>query len=119
MNGENERPPFEAYVSPITKVTARDNNAVIMETSAPTPIMEQLWVLPEVAHLTPVILGGEPPDPRRIPAGCRFHPRRPALADGTAAAAGIAARCAAEALPVLPAASGHAAACLLPVSLTA
>ena len=38
-----------------------------------------------------IILVGETPDPRRIPAGCRFHPRCPALADGRAAAAGIAA----------------------------
>jgi len=26
------------------------------------------------------VLGGEPPDPTRIPAGCRFHPRCPRLA---------------------------------------
>jgi peptide/nickel transport system ATP-binding protein len=61
----------------------------------------------------PVILTGETPDPRRMPAGCRFHPRCPALADGTAAGAGVADRCVREALPVLPAASGHHAACQL------
>ena len=36
---------------------------------------------------------GEIPDPTRIPGGCRFHPRCPALADGTAEAAGVAERC--------------------------
>jgi hypothetical protein len=35
------------------------------------------------------------------------------LADGTAAAAGVAARCSNEALPVLAASAGHDAACLL------
>src|SRR3989442_2110481 len=34
----------------------------------------------------PVILGGEPPHPAPIPAGCRVHPRCPALASGHAAA---------------------------------
>ena len=41
----------------------------------------------------PTLLKGEPPDPTRIPTGCRFHPRCPALADGRAAAAGIADAC--------------------------
>jgi oligopeptide/dipeptide ABC transporter ATP-binding protein len=72
-----------------------------------------LSVLPEASHMAPVILVGETPDPRRIPAGCRFHPRCPALADGRAAAAGIAARCVSEALPVLPPTAEHEAACLL------
>ena len=40
------------------------------------------------------------------PAGCRFHPRCPALADGSAAAAGVADHCRGTALPVLPAAEG-------------
>jgi peptide/nickel transport system ATP-binding protein len=72
-----------------------------------------LSVLPESTHQKPVILTGETPDPRRIPAGCRFHPRCPALADGTAGAAGVAVRCAVEALAVLPAQAAHDAACLL------
>jgi oligopeptide/dipeptide ABC transporter ATP-binding protein len=63
-----------------------------------------LSVIPESRHLTPIILKGETPDPRRIPAGCRFNPRCPALADGTAAAAGVAQRCVSESLAVLPAA---------------
>jgi peptide/nickel transport system ATP-binding protein len=45
-----------------------------------------LSVLPESTHRAPVILTGETPDPRRIPTGCRFHPRCPALAEGIAAA---------------------------------
>jgi peptide/nickel transport system ATP-binding protein len=72
-----------------------------------------LSVLPESNHVRPQLLQGEPPDPRNIPTGCRFHPRCPALADGTAAAAGIAARCIDEALPVLSPIGGHEAACLL------
>jgi peptide/nickel transport system ATP-binding protein len=61
-------------------------------------------VLPESAA-EPVVLSGEPPDPTRIPAGCRFHPRCPELASGAAAAAGVAADCTGTALPVLPATS--------------
>ena len=60
-------------------------------------------VLPE-SPVPPVVLTGEPPDATRIPAGCRFHPRCPALADGAAAAAGVADSCTGVALPVLPAA---------------
>jgi peptide/nickel transport system ATP-binding protein len=39
------------------------------------------------------ILKGETPDPRRIPAGCRFHPRCPLVASGEAEALGILDRC--------------------------
>jgi oligopeptide/dipeptide ABC transporter ATP-binding protein len=60
-------------------------------------------VLPE-SPVPPVVLTGEPPDATRIPAGCRFHPRCPALADGAAAAAGVADSCTGVTLPVLPAA---------------
>jgi oligopeptide/dipeptide ABC transporter ATP-binding protein len=60
-------------------------------------------VLPE-SPIEPIVLTGEPPDPTRIPSGCRFHPRCPELASGAAAAAGVAGRCTGEALPVLPAA---------------
>jgi oligopeptide/dipeptide ABC transporter ATP-binding protein len=52
-----------------------------------------LSVVPEVRHVEPQILVGEPPDPTRIPAGCRFHPRSPALASGEADAAGVADLC--------------------------
>jgi len=72
-----------------------------------------LSVVPEVSHLEPQVLAGEPPDPTRVPAGCRFHPRCPALAGGEAAAAGVDARCRAEDLPVLAAGHDHHAACFL------
>lgn len=69
-----------------------------------------LSVVPEIAHLTPVVLHGEIPDPTRIPAGCRFHPRCPQLADGRADA--VAEACRAQALDILPAApAGHHVAC--------
>ena len=38
-----------------------------------------LSVVPEIERLEPVVLRGEIPDPTRIPGGCRFHPRCPAL----------------------------------------
>src|SRR5215470_6302871 len=60
-------------------------------------------VLPE-SPIEPIVLTGQPPDPTRIPSGCRFHPRCPELASGAAAAADVAERCTGVALPVLPAA---------------
>ena len=72
-----------------------------------------LSVVPEIEHVEAVVLTGEPPDPTRIPAGCRFHPRCPAIASGEASAAGVAARCASELLPVIPATEGHHSACFL------
>ncbi|WP_256106572.1 ABC transporter ATP-binding protein [Streptomyces sp. ODS05-4] len=70
-----------------------------------------LSVLPEAGG-EPVVLGGEPPDPARVPAGCRFHVRCPALASGEAERAGAAARCRTAELPVLPG-RGRGAACHL------
>lgn len=64
----------------------------------------------------PVILQGEAPDPSRVPYGCRFHPRCPALANGTAARAGVAGACTSQLLPILPVTPAHTAACLLPSS---
>jgi len=77
-----------------------------------------LSVVPEIERLAPVVLTGEIPDPTRIPAGCRFHPRCPALADGRAAAAGVAEGCLGEPLPVLSAAGEHRAACHLDAVLS-
>ncbi|MDH2393127.1 ABC transporter ATP-binding protein [Streptomyces sp. HNM0663] len=54
-----------------------------------------LSVLPESAE-PPAILTGEPPDPSRIPQGCRFHIRCPSLTSGEAAGAGVAERCRTE-----------------------
>ncbi|MEU5365228.1 ABC transporter ATP-binding protein [Streptomyces sp. NPDC005925] len=51
-----------------------------------------LSVLPE-APGDPVVLTGEPPDPSRIPGGCRFHVRCQVLAGGEAERAGVADAC--------------------------
>ncbi len=51
----------------------------------------------------PVILGGETPDPSRIPSGCRFHPRCPVAFD----------RCPTVDPPLFDVGDGHQAACLL------
>ncbi len=75
-----------------------------------------LSVVPEMDRLEPVVLRGEIPDPTRIPSGCRFHPRCPALADGTAEAAGVAEDCRTTPLAVLPARGAHASACHLETS---
>jgi oligopeptide/dipeptide ABC transporter ATP-binding protein len=72
-----------------------------------------LSVVPEMHRMEPVVLRGETPDPTRIPAGCRFHPRCPALASGAAAAAGVDDDCRARPLPVLPVVAEHGAACHL------
>ena len=58
------------------------------------------------------MLGGEPPDPTAIPAGCRFHPRCPRLAAldrGTEEGA----VCRAVDLPVLPGLGENLVACHL------
>lgn len=72
-----------------------------------------LSVVPETEGLAPVVLEGEIPDPTRIPAGCRFHPRCPALASGAAGRAGVDGDCRATPLAVLPAGAGHHTACHL------
>jgi peptide/nickel transport system ATP-binding protein len=76
-----------------------------------------LSVVPEIEHLEPVVLKGEVPDPSRIPSGCRFHPRCPALADGSAERAGVADACRTVPLEVLPATGEHRAACHLAAAL--
>ncbi|WP_051276648.1 ABC transporter ATP-binding protein [Marmoricola sp. URHB0036] len=72
-----------------------------------------LSVVPEIEHIEPIVLTGEIPDPTRIPGGCRFHPRCPALADGSAAAAGVDEQCRTEPLAPLPATGVHRVACHL------
>ena len=73
-----------------------------------------LSVVPETKSMKPQILTGETPDPTRIPAGCRFHPRCPVVESGEAARLGIEDRCRGEDPLFLPAchavelASGHA-----------
>jgi len=76
-----------------------------------------LSVVPEMELLEPIVLTGEIPDPTRIPAGCRFHPRCPALADGSAASAGVDQQCRAEPLATLPATGAHRVACHLDAAL--
>ncbi|MFH8628052.1 oligopeptide/dipeptide ABC transporter ATP-binding protein [Streptomyces vietnamensis] len=65
-----------------------------------------LSVLPE-SEGAPVVLTGEPPDPSRIPSGCRFHVRCQLLASGEAAP--VADRCRGEDLPVLGGGGGAVA----------
>ena len=72
-----------------------------------------LSVVPEIDQMEPVVLRGEVPDPTRIPSGCRFHPRCPALAEGAADAAGVADDCRRTTLEVLPAGGGHHDSCHL------
>ena len=61
-----------------------------------------LSVVPEIDHIEPMVLTGEPPDPTRIPAGCRFHPRCPAAGLGRGRGRGRRRRAAAaRTLPVL------------------
>ena len=59
-----------------------------------------LSVLPESP--TRIVLTGEPPDPTRIPTGCRFHPRCQLVAAGNGTEA-----CRTTPLPVLPATAHH------------
>ncbi|MFM8773012.1 MAG: oligopeptide/dipeptide ABC transporter ATP-binding protein, partial [Actinomycetota bacterium] len=61
-----------------------------------------LSVVPDVGHTEQIVLTGEPPDPARIPSGCRFHPRCPV----------VMAECATTTLPVLSPDGGHHVACL-------
>ena len=77
-----------------------------------------LSVVPEISHVEPIVLRGEIPDPTRIPGGCRFHPRCPKLADGSAAAAGVEDQCLNEGLAVLPADGEHRVACHLDAVFT-
>ena len=75
-----------------------------------------LSVVPETRGRGQVILRGEPPDPTRVPPGCRFHPRCPALAAGESAGVTptIAAACRGQELPLVPAdPDGHHVACWL------
>jgi oligopeptide/dipeptide ABC transporter ATP-binding protein len=70
-----------------------------------------LDVVPEAGGLDRPILTGEPPDPTRIPAGCRFHPRCPVVVSGRAAELGIESQCKGEDLALRELAPEHEAAC--------
>lgn len=67
-----------------------------------------LSVLPESGG-EPVVLSGEPPDPARVPPGCRFHVRCQVLAAGRATE--VADRCRTEDLPILGGGAALGAAC--------
>ncbi|HEY8978467.1 MAG TPA: ABC transporter ATP-binding protein [Streptomyces sp.] len=75
-----------------------------------------LSVLPE-SPVPPVVLTGEPPDPSRIPTGCRFRARCPTLANGEAERAGVAEKCRTEDPGVLRA-TGDGVACHYATALT-
>ncbi len=72
-----------------------------------------LDVVPEAGGTSRMILRGEPPDPTRIPGGCRFHPRCPVVASGRAEELGILEQCRTNDLMASEAATGHDAACYL------
>jgi oligopeptide/dipeptide ABC transporter ATP-binding protein len=70
-----------------------------------------LDVLPEAGGSTGRLLRGEPPDPTRIPSGCRFHPRCPLVTGGEAARLGIEQRCRTVDVSLAELTIGHEAAC--------
>ena len=70
-----------------------------------------LDVVPEAGGMERPILQGEPPDPTRIPPGCRFHPRCPVVSSGRAAELGIEARCTGEDLQAEELRPDHLVAC--------
>ena len=89
----------------------------VLESSRHPYTQALLSVVPEIERLEPVVLKGEVPDPTRIPSGCRFHPRCPAYADGTAEAAGVADACRTTVPAVLSATGDHRVACHLVTDL--
>ncbi len=70
-----------------------------------------LSVVPETKRMRQQILTGEPPDPKAIPAGCRFRPRCPLAQSGEAERLGILPRCETEDPALRDVGEGHAAAC--------
>jgi len=70
-----------------------------------------LSVVPEAERMEQQILTGETPDPTRIPAGCRFHPRCPVVTSGEAERLGIRARCEGDDPGLHEIAPQHTAAC--------
>jgi oligopeptide/dipeptide ABC transporter ATP-binding protein len=76
-----------------------------------------LDVVPEAGGADRPILAGEPPDPTNIPAGCRFHPRCPALSSGESARAGVDERCRAQDLGLEELRPEHSVACHLASAL--
>jgi peptide/nickel transport system ATP-binding protein len=74
-----------------------------------------LDVVPKAGGVERPLLAGEPPDPTRIPEGCRFHPRCPALADGRAVVARVNDACTTQDPSLEALSEAHLAACHLAV----
>jgi oligopeptide/dipeptide ABC transporter ATP-binding protein len=72
-----------------------------------------LDVVPEAGGMDRPILSGEPPDPTRIPGGCRFHVRCPVVASGRAKGLGIEERCRVEDITISEHDTQQLAACHL------
>jgi peptide/nickel transport system ATP-binding protein len=72
-----------------------------------------LDVVPEAGGIERPVLQGEPPDPTRIPPGCRFHPRCPVVSSGRAAELRIEEKCRNEDLALKEMQPGLFAACHL------
>ena len=72
-----------------------------------------LEVVPEAGGIDRPFLAGEPPDPTRIPEGCRFNPRCPEVNTGTADAAHVLEACRGQDLGLQELRPGHLAACHL------
>lgn len=70
-----------------------------------------LSVVPETEGMEQQILTGETPDPSRVPAGCRFHPRCPLVASGEAERLGILDRCRGVDVELEPEVGAHRVAC--------
>ena len=77
-----------------------------------------LDVVPDQSGRVRTLLRGEPPDPTRIPPGCRFHPRCPALASGAAGAAHVEDRCRGEDPLPVALSDARSVACHLAVATT-
>ena len=89
-----------------------DGQPCITDTSP--PILKWINVVITFCKVDPemwTILTGEPPDPTRIPQGCRFHPRCPVVVSGRAAELGIESRCRGEDVALRTIAPEHDAAC--------
>jgi len=76
-----------------------------------------LDVVPEAEGIDRPILAGEPPDPTRIPLGCRFHPRCPEIVSGSAAKVGVEDRCRGVDLGLDELRAEHYAACHLATAI--
>lgn len=61
-----------------------------------------LSVVPDISRTEQIVLTGEPPDPARIPRGCRFNPRCPVVLE----------ECRSVSLPIIGIEPGHHAACV-------